>query len=208
MRTSTTQKGFTLIEMLVSISLFSIVMMISVGTLLTLVDANRKAQNVSTITTNLHFALDLMSRTIRTGTNYYCGDSIPVSYVSTSNCPYGGRVIAFKDQNGVLTAYIYDGTAGNQKIYRIRDIDLVGTMGYGIFSSGEINAKEEMTATPALVLEDMKFIVTGSERYFPAKSNKDQPSVRILLKAKAGTDPETGATMNIETTIVQRTLDL
>jgi len=190
--------------MLVSISLFSIVMMISVGTLLALVDANRKAQNVSTITTNLHFALDLMSRTIRTGTNYYCADkTMPPGHANTSkgDCPPGGgQALSFVDQAGVLTAYVYDDS--RRTIYRIQDTDADGKLNGG-------ETKEDMTATTQLQIVNMRFFVDGTNRYTDGGSdNKTQPFVRILVQALAGTDPDTSATMNIETTIVQRALDL
>ncbi len=64
--------GFTLIELMVSLTLFSITMLISVGTLLILIDINAKAQAMYSSTTNLAFMLDNMTREIRMGYAYNC----------------------------------------------------------------------------------------------------------------------------------------
>src|SRR3989344_8697452 len=53
-------RGFTLVEMIVAIALFSIVMVVSVGALLALVTANRKAQALQSVMNNLNIALDGM----------------------------------------------------------------------------------------------------------------------------------------------------
>ncbi len=66
-------RGFTLIEMLVSVAVFSMVMVVALGALLALSEANRKAQLLSEATNNFNSAIDSMSRTIRTGSMYHCG---------------------------------------------------------------------------------------------------------------------------------------
>ena len=68
-------RGFTLVELMVSLTIFSIVMMVSTGTLLVLIDVNAKAQALYSATSNLSFALDSMTREMRTGYHYYCDDS-------------------------------------------------------------------------------------------------------------------------------------
>jgi prepilin-type N-terminal cleavage/methylation domain-containing protein len=70
---SAKQRGFTLIEMIVSIFLFSIVMVVATGSLVSILGANRKAQAVKTVMNNLNFVLDSMTRAIRVGTDYDCG---------------------------------------------------------------------------------------------------------------------------------------
>ena len=75
MKVSKPQSGFTLIEMIVSLGVFSVVVTIAVGALLILIAANRQLQDEQTILGNLAFALDSMTREIRTGTQYYCHSS-------------------------------------------------------------------------------------------------------------------------------------
>ena len=63
-------RGFTLIEIMVSICIFSIVMAMGMGAILTLVNVNRQAQAMRVAMDNINFALDSMSRDIRVGTKY------------------------------------------------------------------------------------------------------------------------------------------
>jgi prepilin-type N-terminal cleavage/methylation domain-containing protein len=66
------QKGFTLIEMIVSLALFTVVAVIAVGALLKLMDTERKSVTLKTSIDNMSFALESMSREMRVGRNYYC----------------------------------------------------------------------------------------------------------------------------------------
>ncbi len=67
-----TQTGFTLVEMIVAVAVFSVVATVSVGALLMLIGTNEQLQSEQSVMTNLSFALDSMTREIRTGTWYYC----------------------------------------------------------------------------------------------------------------------------------------
>ncbi len=76
------QKGFTLIELIVSLGLFSVVMTISAGAVLSILDANAKAQSASAIMTNLNIALDGMTREMRTGTGFSCTNDYTFSFTT------------------------------------------------------------------------------------------------------------------------------
>lgn len=64
--------GYTLIELIVSIGLFSFVMLLTSGVYLMMIGIARQAQGISTGINNLSFALETMTRTIRTGKTYGC----------------------------------------------------------------------------------------------------------------------------------------
>ena len=68
------QKGFVLAELIVAIFIFTIVMVVSMGAIVSLIDANRKTQSLKSVMNNLNIAVDLMSRTIIVGTNYFTTD--------------------------------------------------------------------------------------------------------------------------------------
>jgi prepilin-type N-terminal cleavage/methylation domain-containing protein len=72
MRCSPKIEGFTLVEMILSLAIFSIVATVAVGALLMLVGANDRLQGEQSISSNISFALDSMVREIRTGSRYYC----------------------------------------------------------------------------------------------------------------------------------------
>lgn len=67
------QQGFTLIEMMVAVSIFVIVAFIVVSTLLTLSYAYKKAQKMRLLMDNFNFALQSMSINIREGVSYQGG---------------------------------------------------------------------------------------------------------------------------------------
>lgn len=60
------QKGFTLIEMLVSVAIFAIVLTIILGTIVTIVDTSRKTRSMTEVMNNLNFAFESMTRTLKT----------------------------------------------------------------------------------------------------------------------------------------------
>ena len=93
-------QGFTLIEMIVAVSLFTIVIFVSIGALLTISDASRKANSLRAVMDNLNFAIESMSRSIRTGTDYTCE--------GIGNCLGGGTELSFVDQRGATVTYRYD----------------------------------------------------------------------------------------------------
>jgi prepilin-type N-terminal cleavage/methylation domain-containing protein len=68
-RARKTTFGFTLIEMMVAVSIFAIVVMISMTAILSVVDSNKKAQSLKSVMNNLNFALETMTRSIKTGEN-------------------------------------------------------------------------------------------------------------------------------------------
>ena len=92
--------------MLVSVAIFSIVMTLALGSLLALSVADRKAETLKSGVDNVTFALDSMSRAIRTGSNYHCGSSGTLT--SAQNCPSGANYFTFLASNGVQTTYLLD----------------------------------------------------------------------------------------------------
>lgn len=65
-------RGYTLLEMIVSVGIFSIVMLIVTGAYLTLISLDRKARATNQLVSNLSFAIESMTRSIRTGSTYSC----------------------------------------------------------------------------------------------------------------------------------------
>jgi prepilin-type N-terminal cleavage/methylation domain-containing protein len=83
--------AFTLVEMIVSIAIFSIVAVVALGALTKVVASNRKAQSLQSSITNLNFMMDSISRELRLGTYYTCDTSLLYNYlgddlISTTPC--------------------------------------------------------------------------------------------------------------------------
>ncbi len=73
MRKNHHNQGFTLIEMLVSISLFVIVAFIIVTTFISITEAYRKSQAMRLVIDNVNFAMDSITLRLRDGGDYKCG---------------------------------------------------------------------------------------------------------------------------------------
>lgn len=182
------QKGFTLIELMVSVGLFAVVMTVSVGTLLALIDANRKAQSIKSIMNNLNFALDSMTRTVRTGIDYYCDDvmtngSLPSG---TQGCSTGGARLVLTNDQGERVGYRYRVVSGNGRVER--NVDNAGWI--------------QLTASE-IDITDMQFYATGI-----TAGNSRQPLVTIAMSGVAGRSSDTNTEFNVQTTVTQRLLDL
>ncbi len=192
--------GFSLIELMVSLTIFSILMVVSVGTLLTLIDANAKAQALSSATTNLSFALDSITREIRTGHYYRCEENL------NSYLPGNEGVLAPKDcteENSITFIRDRDG----YKIgYRLNEEGRIEQQTEE--PDGDATGWEPITSTD-IQISEFHITVTGSVTYDVSDPDTFQPIVTLHIKGGVinnnGLDTETD--FNIQTQIVQRRLD-
>lgn len=93
------KRGYTLIELIIAIGLFALIMMLASGAYLVMIGINRQTQSIATGIDNLSFALETMTRTIRTGTQYACGGSWP------SDCANGGTNFSVRNSSDLTTSY-------------------------------------------------------------------------------------------------------
>lgn len=96
-------RGYTLIELIVAVGVFALVMVLASGAYLVMIGANRSAQSTATGIDNLSFALEIMTRSIRTGNSYNCG--------GIGDCPAGAATFAFKDESGTAVSYALSGSS-------------------------------------------------------------------------------------------------
>jgi len=171
--------GFTLVELIIAVSLFTIIAFFSIGAVLSIFDANRKARSSKTVMDNFNFAVENMVREIRFGTNYYCGESSDIS--ATLDCSNGGSSISVTF-NGVRVSYKIASYAIQKK---------VGTGSY-----------ENITSSDTKV-EDVKFYVYNS-----GSADHMQPYVIAVVRGYVGDKLSSQTKFSIETLISQRKLDL
>ncbi|MEK7066719.1 MAG: prepilin-type N-terminal cleavage/methylation domain-containing protein, partial [Patescibacteria group bacterium] len=187
--------GFTLIEIMVSISIFTAVMMITIGALISLNDGSRKAQALRTVIDNLNFAVEDITRKVRTGSSYHCFstpaevsqamlDAVPTKYNSPKDCSAGGYAISLQTQDVIPTwvIYIYDQTNGVIKIRTKKSPSTVFGPLLNV-TSGEVT------------ISDTKFTVRGAMSPYSAVPISRQPIVILnisgtvdLKKEKLRTD--------------------
>ncbi|MBY0539405.1 prepilin-type N-terminal cleavage/methylation domain-containing protein [Patescibacteria group bacterium] len=188
-------RAFTLIELMVAVSIFAIVMLIGVGALLSLVETNRRAQAINSVMNNLNAAVESMSRSMRVGTSYYCSNSsippAPATLDDPQDCPDdGGVLLAFESAEG-------DSSESNDQIvYRLNGTQLERSL-----FSGASNTWVALTA-PEVSIDTFDFFVIGSVR-----GDGIQP--RILMRIKGSASVPGGSTQfTIQSSVVQRLLDL
>lgn len=205
------RRGFTLVEMLVSVGLFAIVMTVSVGALLALVDANRKAQAIQSVMNNLNIALDGMVRQIRMGHTYHCGAASQsgnlILLSGASDCTGGGTLISFEpfggDPNDASDQWAY--WVEDERIYRRSK------------QPGSPSVVVPLTA-PEVRIESFSVYVTGAESTLrTVPSDTLQPKVVIIIKGTAGGASSFGiisgrerieTEFTVQATASQRVLDI
>lgn len=211
--------GFTLIEMIVSLGVFSIVVTMTIGAMLVLVSTNQQIQGEQSVMTNLAFAMDTMTREIRTGYNYYCEDS-------NDN---GGNNNIFNDENDRGAEEIIGeetqpcaGGRGNGKRFQGLSFYEGGDSITGpsdrrilyFYDDEEKTIKRRVGNNDAqsivssgLVIQDAQFYVTGTDDLNLPGKDIEQPTVTVYIEAQEKGDPE-DKTYYLQTTVTQRTLDL
>ena len=172
-------KGFTLIEMMVSVSIFVIVAFIVVSTLLTMSYAYKKAQKMRLLMDNFNFSLQSMSLDIREGINY-----------DNSTCDAENDCIQFVPidswlGNGTLSPICYYLSGTNVKKY-IGECSPNLTDGLDIISSG-------------IAVDKLKFYIEED----PNTLEK----VKIIISGTAGNNSRELTSFFIQNTVSQRNVD-
>jgi prepilin-type N-terminal cleavage/methylation domain-containing protein len=117
-------KGFTLIELMVSLSIFSIITLAATGSFLVTLNAAKKARALSFAMDNVNYAMESMTRSIRMGTDYVCktntisliADPVPSNCASGNSITFTpqerpGQRVGYMVVNGVLNRYDNSNTA-------------------------------------------------------------------------------------------------
>ena len=176
------RNGFTLIELMVSISIFMMIMLVAMSSLFVALDASKRARALRYAMDNVNFAMDSMSRSLRMGTNYSCGHSknnLNEGF-EKSGCPSGGEnKIAFISQDGNTIYYgIKTGSNGNGIIERCNESSVCADM-----TSSDVDIKQ---------LE------------FEVDNINIQPRVAIYLKGVVMMDNGKEVSFSIQTLASQR----
>jgi prepilin-type N-terminal cleavage/methylation domain-containing protein len=198
------QSGFTLIEMIVSLGIFTVVAVVAIGALLKVMDANRKSINLKNATNSINFALESMSREMRVGTKYYCGTSAPVSsaYIAT-DCPdgiSGTWTIAFTSSK---KSTVNDPTTG-------KPCNLVFAYRYLPSTSQLQKAEQNPTdCNDSITVDDFQDVISSpiiivSSRIEVDNSIDKQPYAFIFLKGYTGVKEKDKVDFSIQTSISQR----
>ncbi|PIQ91399.1 MAG: hypothetical protein COV70_03885 [Parcubacteria group bacterium CG11_big_fil_rev_8_21_14_0_20_39_22] len=169
--------GFSLIELIVATGLFVTVSVIAVGSLLSIVGANQKAQAMETVMNNLNFSLESMARNLRMGSRYHCGDTGNIQ--TERDCAQNGDdFVAFLSVSGANTIYaLQDGSV------------VVSTNGGSTYFP---------LTSPAATIDHLLFYVDGTG------SAAEQPRILITISGEVNERDRTRTRFNMQTLVSQR----
>lgn len=106
---SKNKNGYTLIEMMIAVTLFSVVLTITLGSVMTIIDVNRKSQSLTVVMNDLNFALETMTRTIKTGE--ILSPDVATGYIFVRNQDGDTIRYQFNSENSSIDRYVNGGEA-------------------------------------------------------------------------------------------------
>lgn len=197
------RKGFTLIEIMVALMIFSIVVVVALSALVKIIDANKKAQTIQDAVVGMSFTMESMAREIRTGSTLYCAVLAPgadVSVTSLSSQSVGPcNGVTGNGGNGVGFAFLSTRTdASNPSCRLINSYELVPDQS----SSGTFLFKKasQQSCGAALsfapVIDTQSVTLTG---YYLAVSNVQYPLLFVKMDGVAGTKENVKTYFTIQT---------
>ena len=175
------KSGFTLVEMLIAVGLFATVTSMSIGAILSIFDANRRAVSMQSVMDNLNFSIAEMARTVRFGSNYHC-DNGTGTVTNTADCPGGNARLAV-NYNGNTIIYRLNGT--------VLETSTNGGTSYVPITS------------PDMVVQYLRFYVSGS-----TVGDTTQAYVVVVIKGYVGNKLTAQSQFSIQTTMSRRAIDL
>lgn len=177
------EKAFTLMEMLISITLFSIVTTIAFTALYNIMNASEKAKTIKLIVNNLNIAVEGMTRELRVGYEY-CDTPTGTGSDCDSDA-LGSDIIYFTNKDGCEANYEFN--RDQKKVLKTIE-PCLGNPG---ISSLPITGDD-------IEITNLKFYINGV-----GSVGNIQPRVLILLTGEASGE-KINSIFKIQTTVSQR----
>jgi prepilin-type N-terminal cleavage/methylation domain-containing protein len=176
------ERGFSLVELMVAMSIFILVLLISSGSILNIFNANQKSKSLRSIMDNLNTTVEAMTRTIRFSTNYHCGST--GTFTIPQDCGGSG--------SSTLVVTPPNGSAVKYSLVSGRIVRTIGGVD-SFLTSSDVN------------ITNLAFRVYGSAPY----PDLSQPQVIIVIQGAVSPTGKSSAqsTFTIETTVTQRIFD-
>lgn len=200
------KKGFTLIEIMVSVAIFTIIMTIGMGSLVNLVSTYRIAEQEKKVHDSVNYAMETISREARLGQNYR-NWSNPRSLNSISDTSLlsgddgsgetnnSGNSAGFgflaSDDRGYLVFYLENGALIRAQFDPI---------------TGSFRSRDTLTDRSQVEITNFSFLILGTERK-SVDGDLNQPFTLLRIQAKAGVASENNFTTDVQTIVSQRILD-
>lgn len=198
-------KGFTLLEMIVSMGIFTIVAVIAVGSLVRISSLNRQAQSLQAATNNINYILESMSREMRVGSTYHCADGAVYNgngpELSFRECDGNGdKGILFKSSN------VDDGNSCNL-VYGYWFAKDPITSNWSISKSQQNDCSDSIGRNSSLPLVDNNNVTIREVNFDNQPGGNGYSWFSIELKGYAGKKENEKVNFSIRTMISQRIKD-
>ncbi|MEK7585044.1 MAG: type II secretion system protein [Patescibacteria group bacterium] len=190
-----TISGFTLIEIMVAVSIFSIVAVITTGALVTASNVNRKSQAIKLAIDNLSFAMDSMVLNLREGSRFGCLEgTVPDNangYLTSAGaaenhldeeCTIDGQGVIFKSERaGAVDRYV---------IYRFKDN-----------GSGQGRIEKVSTGDSGFIALTSNDIDINSLRFYIPSLSGTNRTPRAVIVIEGEVPGKTPTRFNLQTTV-------
>lgn len=113
-------RGFSLIEMLVVVGIFSILAVVATQVLSSSLRGSRKSENIGRVRENVEYALNYIERNLRAAK----GLDFEISVNDSSICPSSGDYMYFYNGSGMIDNFRKDGTRLMHGSYAITNSDI------------------------------------------------------------------------------------
>ena len=195
------KNGFTLLELMLAITLFSVAAIIAVSALFGVIAFQRKSLALQRVQNNINFAVKAMTVDIAVGDLYHCATTVPsgpINDILPQSCwSGGGPLIVFRNVRDEKTVYRLD----NGVIERCVDVSASGVCDTGSgpdylqLTSSSVDIDNDCTGGPCSL-----FYVDGAEG--TAAGDTKQPRTQVVISARAAVGRETEV-INLQTTVSQ-----
>jgi prepilin-type N-terminal cleavage/methylation domain-containing protein len=200
------KRGFTLLEMIVSLGIFSLVAVIAVGSLVRITGLNRRAQSLQSAMDNVSFALESMTRNMRYGSGFQCTQESTFSKNSTkaTACTHGAsnKGILFTstktDTNGcpLIHAYWFD-----------KKTDGGGNFIWSIKKSEQTTCGGAIGSDTAVSIVDEKNVTLNNVEFYVLKGTNGYSLAHFKIEGYAGKRMSEQTKFTVQTAVSQRISD-
>ncbi len=201
------EEGFTLIEVMISIGLFTVIMIVGITAILGVNNTYRKSRTMRSAIDNLSFTMEDMARNIRLGSRYRCINGPEEIFATDIEEPLDGENclgIAFEPFYDPVSGEDEDLASADQIIYLIEGENLFkGIRGANYDASAPNPGRGIPMNSVDLKIDSLTsgFTIFGSRN-----DDREQPSVFIILNGTVNVGGNS-TDFNLQTTVSQRLLD-
>lgn len=171
--------GFTIFEMIVAVGIFTVVVVVAVSSMLSLTASEKKAITLQNTQDNVRFAIEAMTKEMRTGENF------------STTCVIGCNAITYRTARKVTVSYRLNQT--NKTIEK-------ASSGAGCEEPFPDACYFPFTAAE-VIMKNFVFYITG------VGDDNFQPKVTVVMEAVTPGIERTASRLRLQTTVAQRRLD-